>query len=376
MTLAPPRTLAVTVLVALLLLGGLLSGCAAASPAESTTDAGVCRNADIPLAELDVLPNPRDHVGESSACLADAAVVPIASDVQPALPATVVDNQGTRVTVADASRILALDIYGTLSATVYGLGLGDRLVGRDTSTGFAEAAHLPLVTQNGHELNAEAILDLQPTVIITDSSIGPWDVVLQMREAGIPVVVVTPERSMENSPELILAVADALGVRDAGRALAERVTHEIADVVAQVAAVTPADPADRPRIMFFYVRGSAGVYYLFGEGSGADSLIESLGGVDVASEIGWRGMRPMTAEAVVDAAPDIILVMTKGLESVDGVDGLLAQVPAIAETPAGQHRRIVDMSDDQVLSFGPRSAAVIEALARAIYAPDESGFAS
>ncbi len=372
MTSAPARSLVSVALAAVL----LLTGCGAQTTSTTSTDAGICRNADVPLAELTLLDRPREHVGESTACLPYSGVVPVDEDVVPALPATVTDNQGTEVTVTDTSRILALDIYGTLSATVFGLGLGDALVGRDTSTGFPEAAHLPLVTQNGHELNGEAILDLQPTVIITDSSIGPWDVVLQMREAGIPVVVVTPERSMENSAEVIMAVADALGVHDAGEALASRVTSEIEDVVAQVAAIAPSDAADRPRIMFFYVRGSAGIYYIFGDGSGADSLIESLGGFDVASEIGWQGMRPMTAEALVDAAPDIILMMTKGLSSVDGVDGLLAQVPAIAETPAGQHRRIIDMSDYEVLSFGPRSAAVIEALARAIYAPDDSGFAS
>lgn len=373
MTATRSRSLVSIALVALLLLTGCGAADTASGPADDPTS---CRNADVPLADLDIVAAPREYVGESTACLAGSGVEPVSADAEPSLPATVVDNQGTEVTITDTSRILALDIYGTLSATVFGLGFGDSLVGRDTSTGFAEAAHLPLVTQNGHELNGEAILDLQPTVLLTDSSIGPWDVVLQMREAGIPVVVVTPERSMANSTEVIMAVAEALGVPSAGEELAARVAGEIDDVVAQVAAIAPVDVADRPRIMFFYVRGSAGVFYIFGEGSGADSLIESLGGIDVAGEIGWRGMRPMTAEAVVDAAPDIILMMTKGLESVDGVDGLLTQVPAIAETPAGQHRRIVDMSDDEVLSFGPRSAAVIEALARAIYAPDQSGFAS
>ena len=84
--------------------------------------------------------------------------------------------------------------------------------------------------------------------------------------------------------------------------------------------------------MFLYVRGNAGIYYIFGTGSGTDSLITSLG----------------------------------------GVDGLLERIPAVAETPAGQHRRIVDMSDTEVLSFGPRSPAVLDALARAIYAPTKA----
>ena len=40
------------------------------------------------------------------------------------------------------------------------------------------------------------------------------------------------------------------------------------------------------------------------------------------------------------------------LVSGGGIAGLIAQ------TPAGQNRRIVDMSDAQILSFGPRTAAV------------------
>jgi iron complex transport system substrate-binding protein len=54
---------------------------------------------------------------------------------------------------------------------------------------------------------------------------------------------------------------------------------------------------------------------------------------------------------------------------VGGVDGLLADKPAIALTKAGQNRRFVDMADGEILGFGPRTADVLDALARAIYAP-------
>lgn len=46
--------------------------------------------------------------------------------------------------------------------------------------------------------------------------------------------------------------------------------------------------------------------------------------------------------------------MTKGLESVGGVDGLL-DVPGIKETPAGLDRRIVTLEDGVLLSYGPRT---------------------
>ena len=368
---ARPRRLSRLVLAALLAATVGLTGCQAAGARTASGEAG-CKAATTPLAELTVDPKPRETVGESTACLSDTGIDPVAENVVSELPVTVTDNQGTLVTVTDTSRILALDLYGSLAATVFGLGLGDNVVGRDTSTGFAEAADLPLVTQNGHELNGEAILALQPTVILTDSSIGPWDVVLQMREAGISVVVMTPTRSLENTGDIVTAVAAALGVPEEGRMLADRLQDETAQTVADIAAIAPKDEADKLRIMCLYVRGNAGIYYIFGTGSGTDSLITSLGGVDVATEIGWQGMRPMTAEAMVDASPDLILMMTKGLESVDGVDGLLERIPAVAETPAGQHRRIVDMSDTEVLSFGPRSPAVLDALARAIYTPTKA----
>lgn len=325
-----------------------------------------------PLSELETLSNPAGYFGESTAIIAQEAIEPIAENPKPELPVTVTDSQGTRVTVTDASRILTVDIYGSLSATVFGLGLGDNVVGRDTSTSFPGSEDLPLVTQNGHQLNAEAILDLAPTVILTDTSVGPWDVILQMRESGIPVVVTDSHRNMDNVDDIILQVGEALGVPDEGQALADRVQGEIESKIAEIAEIVPADETDRVRMLFLYVRGTAGVYYMFGKESGADSLIQSLGGIDVATEIGWEGMRPVNAEALVEMKPDLILMMTKGLESVDGVDGLLERVPAVANTPAGINRRIVDMSDYQVLSFGPRTADVLDALARAIYAPEQS----
>lgn len=96
----------------------------------------------------------------------------------------------------------------------------------------------------------------------------------------------------------------------------------------------------------------------------------------MASEIGWEGMKPMTAEALVAAQPDVIVMMTLGLESVGGVDGLLERIPALLQTPAGQHRRVIDMADTQILSFGPRSPEIILALARALYAPTDVASAS
>ncbi|MCK5891917.1 ABC transporter substrate-binding protein [Aeromicrobium sp.] len=323
-----------------------------------------------PLSEVTPLDDPRGWEGPVHAGLGGVEIRPVTDDAAPQLPVTLTDAQGTEVTVTEVDRILALDIYGTLSQTVFELGLGESLVGRDVSTQFDEARDLPLVTSNGHELNAESILALDPTLIITDTSLGPWDVVLQMRDAGIPVVVVDSTRSLENIATITSQVAAALGVPDLGVKLSDRIMAETQAVIDEIAAVAPSPPAEQLRTVFLYVRGQAGVYYMFGEGSGADDLIASLGLYDVTAEIGWSGMKPVNDEGVIAAQPELIIMMTKGLDSVDGVDGLLDRLPALANTPAGQSRRIVDMDDSQVLSFGPRTPDVLNSLAVSIYAPE------
>ena len=349
----PSRRLANTVLVLVLVLvaGAGAAGCGLASDAPTAAaGASRCR-------------------GPATA-VAKAELEPIARRPEPALPTTVTDFTGDRVTVRDADRILALDAYGTLASTVYALGLGDRLVGRDVSTGIPALMDLPLVTHNGHELNAEAILDLDPSVVLTDYSIGPLEVQLQLKDAGIPVVIMEDARSRDRIAPQIEAVAEVLGVPELGRRLVARTEAQIAEAEAEVERLAPDDPEARVRMVFLYMRGNAGVYYWFGKDSGADDLIEALGGIDVATQVGLKGMRPINAEGLVKSEPEMFLMMSHGLESVGGVDGL-TEVAGIADTTAGQSRCVVDMSDYQILSFGPQFPATPRALARAVYSTQE-----
>lgn len=339
------RALAVVAAIA------LLAGCSA--PVAGPTSAPV--PSQEPLAELDLAADPRAVDGPTTAVLPEAAIAEL-------------DPPATPTGLGDDPRVLGLDLAGSIAGTIAGLGLADLLVGRDMSTTFPGSEDLPLVTSGAHTINAEAVLALRPTLVLTDGTIGPRDVVEQLGEAGVEVVFLDREPSFAGAERLARDVGSALGDADAGERLAAAIRDEVAAKVAEIAEIAPAEGA-RVRMLFLYLRGGSGIYYLFGEESGADELIRGLAGVDVAAEIGWNGMKPMTDEALVAANPDLILVMSGGLASAGGVDGLLAAKPALALTAAGEHRRFVDMDDGVVLGFGPRSAAVLDALARAVYAP-------
>ena len=297
--------------------------------------------------------------GSASGGSATAPVEAGDTGVRPRLPVTVDSADGRAVTVEDASRIVPLT--GSLAEIVFALGLGDRVVARDVSATFPEAGHLPLVTR-AHDVSAESLLSQRPTVVLAQTDTGPPEALEQVRRAGVPVVVFELPASVDGVGDRIRAVAEALGVRDAGDRLAAEVRDEIA---AAQEAIPPDAPA--PRVAFLYMRGQAGVYLIGGKGSGADSMIAAAGGVDAGTASGLDDpFTPITTEALVGAAPDVILMTTTGLESVGGLDGLVA-IPGIAQTPAGRDRRVVTLEDGLLYSFGSRTPEAIAALIDGLY---------
>ncbi|MFI6012371.1 hemin ABC transporter substrate-binding protein [Streptomyces sp. NPDC051243] len=286
--------------------------------------------------------------------LAKNTLVPLeGAPPTPELPATVDSSDGREVTVEDASRILPLN--GGVAEIVFTLGLGDRVVGRDITATFAEAKNLPQVTK-AHDVSAESVLSLRPTVVLADTDTGPEEAIDQIRDAGVPVVVLDPATRLSDVTTRTTRIAEALGIPEAGKALNKRMNGELAAARAAV------PKGSKPKVAFLYLRGSAAVYLIGGKGSGADSLIEAAGAVDAGKEGGLdKPFTPITSEALVRAQPDVILMMTKGLESVGGVDGLV-RIPGIGQTPAGMNRRVVDMEDGVLLGYGPRTPLVIDIL--------------
>ena len=118
---------------------------------------------------------------------------------------------------------------------------------------------------------------------------------------------------------------------------------------------------------FLYVRGTSAIYLVGGRAPAPTPSCSAAGGIDAGAAAGYDAFVPLTAEAVAALDPDVILVMSKGLESVGGIDGLVG-LPGVAQTPAGRDRRVVAVDDTLLLSFGPRTGALIEALA-----PDRHG---
>lgn len=252
------------------------------------------------------------------------------------------------------SPVRIVSLASGVGETLAALGVGDRVVGRDETSQAPQIQAAEIVTQ-AHATSAERVLALAPDLVIVDAATSPPEAIAQITDAGVRVVAVPEAWTVADIAGRTSAVAAAVGVPSSA---AQSVTEQATSPVTL--------PGGRPpRVAFLYLRGNSAIYLIGGAGSGADAMIHAAGGIDAGAEAGFDGFVPLTAEAVAELDPDVLLVMTKGLESVGGPEGL-AQLPGVAQTRAGSERRIVAVDDTLLLSFGPRTSALAHALAEAL----------
>ncbi len=289
-----------------------------------------------------------DTSASADAVTSAGGLVTITADDLPALSALGAPGPQT------PQRIISLATG--VGETLVALGVGDRVVGRDETS--EAPAGVEVVTQ-AHSVSAERVIALSPDLVIVDARTSPPEAIAQIEASGATVVEVPEAWTLTDMEPRTRAIAEAVGV-DPTSLLATLPQSPTAD------SSTP-DPAgtSAPTVAFLYLRGTSAIYLLGGAGSGADALIEAAGGIDVGAQTGLDPFTPLTAEAIATLDPDVLLVMTKGLESVNGIDGLLA-LPGIAQTTAGREGRVIAVDDAVLLSYGPRTGALVDLLRDAL----------
>jgi iron complex transport system substrate-binding protein len=278
---------------------------------------------------------------------------PSTSPIETPSDNTYTGADGVESTIADTSRIVTLS--GDLTEAVWKLGFGESVVATDVTTIYPpEAVGLPVVGV-GRFLTAEGVLAQDPTLVIGDTQTSPLETIEQIRSAGVPVVILEVPTTFEGLYEKIEGLSAALGVPDRGDVLVDEIRSGID------AALSTAVPLTiEPGIAFVYSRGPD-VMLLFGSEMTTQPLIEAAGGIDVGAASGVTGTVSVTPEALVAAAPDVIIITSEGLQALGGIEGVL-DIPGFAETPAGRDRRILDYPEGDFLTFGPRIAESLELL--------------
>ena len=196
-------------------------------------------------------------------------------------------------------------------------------------------------------LSPEGVLSVSPDLILAEADAGPPAAVDVLTAAGVPFTRMPGDPTPAGVVAKIKRGRRRLGpAQPKVRLWRPRCRPGLTEAEARAAAVT-----DKKRVLFV-LSLQGGRVMAGGEGSSAEGIIALAGGINAAT--GFQGYKQMTDEAVLAAAPDLILMMDREGDLAIGNADVLAH-PALSQTPAAQAGAIVRMDGLLLLGFGPRT---------------------
>ncbi|MDU6078962.1 MAG: ABC transporter substrate-binding protein [Pantoea sp.] len=249
-----------------------------------------------------------------------------------------------------AERVIS--IGGDVTQIVYALGAQQALVARDsTSQHPALAKRLPDIGYM-RQLNAEGILALKPTLVLSSELAKPSLALQQVAQAGVKVVEINGENSLAAIPKKIAAIGKALHRDEEAQALAQQVNRTLAAL--------PKRPL--PVKVLFIMSHSGMKSLAAGSDTAADGAIRSAGLINAMAAV--PHYQPLSQEGVIAAAPDLVVIGDDGLKTL-GDEEKVWQLPGLALTPAGQHKNLLVIDEMALLGFGLDTPATIVKLRKA-----------
>ena len=285
--------------------------------------------------------------------------------------ATLAAVLATALPASSASDLRVIAIGGSMTEIVYALGADKSLVATDTTSIYPpEALKLPKVGYQ-RQLSAEGMLSLKPTVVVATTEAGPPPVVAQLKSVGVHFAQVSADHTFEELRNKVRVISEAVGKRAEGSRLDETLVHDWTAVqadIARVAAARTAKGQGKPKVLFLLLHSTTNGLMASGEGTAADAVIKYAGGLNaVSGALNFKAYKPLSQEAVIAAAPDIIVLTQQGLVAIGGMDKLLA-MPGLAQTPAARAKRVYAPDALFLLGFGPRLPQAVKELSQQLQA--------
>lgn len=269
-----------------------------------------------------------------------------------AFPVTVGADNGD-ITIPDEPTAI-VSLSPSITEMLYAIGAGDQVEAVDASSNHP--ADAPTTDLSGFRPNVEAIGALEPDLVFLARDRD--DVVATLEDVGITVVLLEAPETLDAVYAQIRLVATATGHVDAGVAVADEVADQIGDLLAD------APDRDEP-LTYFYELSTE--YHTLTSDTFVGSVLTAAGMQNIADGVdpGAGSFPQLTAEFVLDADPDVILIAHADGSAVD--DAELASRPGWSELTAVVEGRVVALDPDIASRWGPRIpellAAVLDATA-------------
>jgi ABC-type Fe3+-hydroxamate transport system substrate-binding protein len=267
----------------------------------------------------------------------------------PSFPQSVVDGIGRRVTLpSQPHRIASLD--AGLTEAAFAVGAGDSVVAASGREQYPQAAlRLPRAVTPQGAPDVARLRKLHPDLVLAPATTSAPAAAQLAREVGAPVYVASPGTipGIEHDVDQIGAIT---GEAAAGRAAVRGMQADVRRVRSALAGTAP--------VRVFV---DEGFFYTIDPNGTAAKLLALAGGANVATDA--VGGRPFPLARLRAAAPEAYLAFAGRGVSLAG----LRRSKGTRDLPAVRERRFTLVDGAALSDTGPRAAAEVLQLARALH---------
>ncbi|HLA83703.1 MAG TPA: helical backbone metal receptor [Thermoguttaceae bacterium] len=276
----------------------------------------------------------------------------VSSDSRPAVP-------------TDCRRIIAM--APSVTEILFQLGLGDRVVGVSRYCTYPPEAKTRPCIGGLFDPNMEAILSLQPDLVILPSpEAGTTE---GFDKLGVATLVLD-HRGPDGVFDSITAIGRACGVRRDADALLDNLRQRLRRVTARTSDLA------RPRVLLVVDHSAGGTriedVYVAGSSRYFNPILHWAGGKNVFEDA-VEAFPVVSREAILKANPEVIvdLVSTDHLPT-DDVEAYCESWRELHQIDAVKNGRVYILTEDYTKVPGPRFVLLVEDLAWLLH-PDAVG---
>lgn len=270
---------------------------------------------------------------------------------------TYTDGLGREVTLeGPAQRIVSL--APSVTELLFAVGAGDQVVGRDELSDFpAEAANVASIGSTFAALNTEAILALEPDLVIA-AEINTLEQVQALENVGLTVYYLKNPLTFAELFDQVRWAGTITGHEDEANALAESLSERV-DAVTEAVSTLEEKPT-----VFYEIDGTdTSKPWTTGAGTFMDTMITLAGGVNIGGVLS-EPYAQMSVEEIVLQNPDVIILG----DTLYGVTiESIAERTGWADITAVKENKIFAFDDNLASRPGPRLVDGLEELLKILH---------
>lgn len=275
-------------------------------------------------------------------------------------PQLSVANQETLLpNINKTTRLLALN--GALTESIYALGMGKQLVGRDITSVFPpDALSLPSIGYARH-LSIESVMSVKPNLVLAEQETVTSYLKQNLSRANIQLKIFDSSPTIAAAKSKLIDIAKMTcnqnsNLNDPCYARLNGLVHVFEKTWQQANQIVLAKP---PKALFIFA-GGQGKWLIAGRDTPAHAILE-ISGIQNAFA-SHSGFIPVSNEAILAAQPEVIITTNRTITAMGGKAQFLAAPFFKTSNNQNLAKNLLYYDDLFLLGFGPRTPNAVLSL--------------